>query len=247
MNNKRLSHIYWDMRDRCYNPNRSNYKRYGGRGITVCDEWMNTECYFGKSTKGWITFRDWALNNGYNDNLTIDRIDVNEGYSPDNCRWVSLKAQANNTRRNHLVTYKGKTQTLAQWCDELGLEYGTAQSRIHKLHWTIERTFETKENPNCKMIAYKGETKSLMSWCKELGLNYRLTQDRLNKLHWSVEQAFETKENVVYKLITYKGKIQHLASWCRELDLDYAKTLYRLNKQHWSIAKAFNSPCGITE
>lgn len=89
----RLHHIWVLMNDRCTNKRSAAYKNYGGRGIFVCEEWAND----------YSSFKDWSLNNGYSRSLTIDRIDVNRGYCPDNCRWATPKEQANNTRRNTYI------------------------------------------------------------------------------------------------------------------------------------------------
>ncbi len=128
----RIYTVWAHLKSRCYNKNSKYYYNYGGRGITVCDEWLHD----------FQAFYDWAMANGYRDDLTIDRIDNNKGYSPDNCRWVDRKTQANNTRRNRYLTHKGKTQTLAQWADELKISPHTLWSRLNS-GWSVERTFET--------------------------------------------------------------------------------------------------------
>lgn len=129
----RLFRIWSLMKDRCKNRNTQSFKSYGGREISVCDEWNNFQ-----------TFYDWAMANGYSDDLTIDRIDVNGNYSPDNCRWATVKEQQNNRRNNHFVTYNGKTQTIAQWSEELGINQSTLLQRINKLGWGVEKAFETR-------------------------------------------------------------------------------------------------------
>ena len=146
----RLNRIYSHMKERCYNPKSNRFNLYGGRGITICDEWLNKEIEYYPCTKGWLAFEKWALENGYKDNLTIDRIDVNKGYSPENCRWVTNKVQCNNRRSNHLITYKGKTQNLQEWCKILNLDYDRIERRINKCHWSIEKAFETDFIPPTK-------------------------------------------------------------------------------------------------
>ena len=146
MNNSRLNHIYNDMKKRCYKPYCKAYKWYGARGIIICEEWLNQEkaviANRYNTTKGFLNFRKWALENGYADNLTLDRIDVNKGYSPENCRWTTYKEQVNNTRRNHLLTYKGETKTMQQWCDIFHLNKSTVRHRL-KYGWSIEKALTT--------------------------------------------------------------------------------------------------------
>ena len=139
MKHERLQTIFLHMKDRCYNPNNKQYKDYGGRGINICAEWQTPH-----SHKGGRAFKKWALENGYADNLTLDRIDVNKGYSPKNCRWVSMKEQQNNKRNNRLITYKGKTQTIALWSEELGIPFSTIKNRLNK-QMPVEKIFSKKK------------------------------------------------------------------------------------------------------
>lgn len=126
----RLYSIWRHMIERCYNENVESYKNYGGRGITVCEEWKNDI----------ESFRKWAIENGYAENLTLDRKENDKGYSPDNCRWADLSMQANNRRSNVLIEYNGETKTLMQWCRELGISFSTTQNRLN-LGWSVERAF----------------------------------------------------------------------------------------------------------
>ena len=146
----RLRKIYFDIKARCYNPKRNDYKWYGGKGVSVCDEWLNDEIVQYPYKKGITAFCEWALSNGYKENLTIDRIDSSKNYSPENCRWISIKEQQSNKSSNTWITYKGKTQTLQQWSKELNMYHGTIRHRLYKLHWSIEKAFETPVNPNRK-------------------------------------------------------------------------------------------------
>ena len=125
----RLYGIWSDMRLRCYDEKNIAYHRYGGRGITICDEWKNDV----------KAFYDWATANGYKDSLTIDRIDNDGNYCPENCRWATVKEQASNRRSNILVTHNGKTQTMKKWANEVGTPYKVVWARMQKLGWSAER------------------------------------------------------------------------------------------------------------
>lgn len=128
----RIYHIWTRMKERCYNPQDKSYSNYGGRGVVICDEWLFFDDFY------W-----WAVNNGYEPNLSIDRIDVNDIYKPSNCRWVSRKVQSNNKRNNHLITYNGRTMTLSQWAEELGMNPATLRNRIVS-GWSIEKALNQK-------------------------------------------------------------------------------------------------------
>lgn len=128
MNKERLYSIWKRMKDRCNNPNHKYFSYYGGRGITVCDEWQ----------KNFPAFYEWAIQNGYDDSLTIDRIDSNGNYDPCNCRWVTRHEQMLNTRRNHYLTYNGETLTVNEWAEKFGIKQNTLLYRIRR-GWSVER------------------------------------------------------------------------------------------------------------
>lgn len=127
--NERLYRIFHDMKSRCYLPTFSRYEYYGGRGIKICLEWMNKN--------GFDNFYNWAMDNGYSDNLTIDRIDNSKNYSPENCRWVDMKVQNNNTRKNHYYTHDGETKTISQWADIYNIHRCVLNNRLRR-GWTFE-------------------------------------------------------------------------------------------------------------
>ena len=119
-----------DMKSRCNCPNNTEYSNYGGRGISVIEEWNND--YF--------AFKNWALQNGFSEELTLDRIDVNGNYEPQNCRWITFIDQQNNRRNNRKVTYHGQTKTVCQWSRELGIHPATLVHRLN--YWNdVEKAF----------------------------------------------------------------------------------------------------------
>lgn len=159
------------IKQRCLNPNNKSYINYGGRGITVCKEW----------SESYENFRDWSLNNGYADNLSIDRIDVNGNYEPSNCRWANAKQQANNRRSNLKITYNSETKTLMQWAEVFNLPYSAVTQR-YKRGVRGDELFaplNTKYMP--KVVYYNGESHNLAEWARIYNLNRRTVQERYNK------------------------------------------------------------------
>lgn len=128
----RLSTIFYGIKKRCYNPNSPAYKNYGGRGIKICDEWLQ------KNGNGFKNFYKWAISNGYKQGLTIDRINVNGNYEPSNCRWATAKEQSNNRRNNRIVIYKEKKYTLSQLSEYLNI-------KITTLSWRLEHNWNENE------------------------------------------------------------------------------------------------------
>lgn len=127
----RLYGIYSKMKGRCYNSNDPAYKWYGGRGISICEEWLNNfESFYG-----------WAINNGYSEELSIDRIDVNGNYEPCNCRWATITIQANNRRNTKFLIYHNETKSIAEWSRITGIKYSTIVNRL-KLGYTNEECLE---------------------------------------------------------------------------------------------------------
>ena len=164
-NPERLYGIWKGMKSRCNNPARKSYADYGGRGITVCDEWAQS---FEK-------FRDWALANGYRDDLTLDRKENDGPYSPENCRWATQAEQSNNTRRNHIVEAFGESHTLAEWGKINGLSYNTIKTRMRKGATGEELVKPVKK----RTITANGETHTLREWAKITGVSYNTIKTRV--------------------------------------------------------------------
>ena len=116
----RLYGIWIKMKHRCYNPKTKGYKNYGARGITICQEWLDD----------YNNFRDWALSNGYKEDLTIDRIDVNGNYSPENCRWATWQEQSRNTTKTVHITVNGITKCKSDWAVEMKLSKSPPTERV---------------------------------------------------------------------------------------------------------------------
>ena len=141
----RLYRIWIGMKFRCDKGDKYCDKHYVERGIKVCDEWYNN--YF--------AFKEWALSHGYQENLTIDRIDNYGDYCPDNCRWISMEEQNRNRTNNRMVEYRGITKTLAEWSRDLNVNYWTLIYRFDKLHMTPEEAFNTPIMDKNQNLCYR--------------------------------------------------------------------------------------------
>lgn len=130
----RLYHIWNGMKMRCSNHRNIAYKYYGAKGVSVCDEWRDD----------FIPFYEWAMANGYQDSLTLDRIDTDGNYCPENCRWATNKEQQNNTAYNRLYTYQGDTLDVTQWAERTGLPRNMIYKRLYR-GWSIEKALTTNK------------------------------------------------------------------------------------------------------
>lgn len=175
------------IKERCYSPNSTKYYRYGARGIKMCDEWKND----------FIKFYDWSINNGFSENLTIDRIDVNGDYCPENCKWSNNIEQANNKTNSRFITYKGKTQTVAQWSRETGVAYDNIIARL-RLGWDVDSIF-TKPADNKKYYDYNGEKLTLKDMARITGFSEVVIKTRLSK-KWDIEKIMTQEPKIRRKI-----------------------------------------------
>jgi len=123
--------VWIAIRKRCYSPANISYKNYGGRGITICEDWKNN----------FSSFYEWSMKNGYKEGLSIDRIDNNGNYCPENCRWTDKLTQANNTRTNHFITFCNQTKTIAEWARHFNLPYSNILAKLQKNNYDAEKAF----------------------------------------------------------------------------------------------------------
>lgn len=139
----RLFRIWQGIKRRCGYIKDQHYNEYGGRGIAVSDEWSDN----------FQNFYDWAMTNGYQDNLTIDRIDNNGNYESSNCRWITIQKQQFNKRANHFITYNGKTQTIAEWSNELGIPKTKIYNLMKRVNWDLGKAIqEIAASDNKKIV-----------------------------------------------------------------------------------------------
>jgi len=180
--------IWRHMNSRCGNTKAKHYASYGGRGIKVCARWQGKE-----------GFSNFVIDMGECPaGMSIERIDNNAGYSPDNCKWATPKEQANNKRTTLWIEYKGVIKNLTQWADFLGIGFATLWVRLYQLGWSIDKAFNVPVDkssccrPDNVWIEYKGEIKTVTQWAKFLNINVGTLRSRLYESKWSIERAFTT-------------------------------------------------------
>ncbi len=186
MRHTRIYSTWLSMKDRCLNPNCKSYFRYGDRGIAVCDEWV----------KNFQSFYDWSMTNGYADNLTIDRIDNDGNYEPDNCRWATRKIQNNNKSSNIPITYNGETHNIAEWESRLGFKKNVLYARIFQygipvnVAMNYKRRYESQDIGKLEDIDLSkiDETNRCIVEMRLKGMSFRKIADKLGMSHPSVRE-----------------------------------------------------------
>ena len=215
---KRLRSIYNGMRLRCYNENSINYKYYGGKGVTICDEWLLS----------FENFFDWAINNGYNENLTIDRIDSEKEYSPDNCKWSTKKEQAYNRSMSVKLTLNGRTMYMTEWSEELGIDKKTLSWR-YRNGWSDEEILSNKKDI---ILTYNGESKNLLEWSKKTGIKKSTLWDRYNR-GWEVKDILTKNTRDREIRLTYNNEQKTISEWAQILNVPKSRLNNRYSRG-WS-------------
>lgn len=215
---RRLKSIYYGMKQRCYNQNGINYKYYGGKGIFICDEWLND---FEK-------FYEWSLQNGYSDNLTIDRIDSNKEYSPENCKWSSKSEQAYNRSMSVKLTLNGETKYLTQWAKQLNIDKKTLSWRYNN-GWSDEEILTRPRDYKENKLTLNGETHSMSEWSRITGIKVATISYRMKK-GWSVEDALTKSSNDREIKITYNNEQKTISEWSTVLNVSKSTLWYRYDK-----------------
>ena len=179
----RIYRIWHGIKARCGNKNSKIYRYYGGKGVTLCEEWHD-----------FMNFYNWAMGNGYADDLTIDRIDLNGNYEPSNCRWVDKYTQMNNMSTNKYYMYNGEKMTVPQISRATGVPAYVLQFRLDKLGYSLDKAVNKpiayrKNNNRGVKLTMNGVSKPLSHWAKEYGIREATLYGRIYYRNWDIERA----------------------------------------------------------
>lgn len=228
----RIYKIWASMKDRCKNPNNAKFDRYGGRGIDICAGWETFEIFY-----------NWAIQNGYEENLTIDRIDNDGNYEPDNCRWVDMVVQANNKSNNHLLTIGGETHTISEWSRITGLNPRLISERANR-----GCSPEEILNKNYKKIVrgqlfkYHGVEYTIKELSEKYGISETTLSKRINS-GMSVDEAIQKPIRKVVKkrMITFNGETHSVTEWSKITGIN-RETLFARIREGWSVENMLTKP-----
>jgi len=208
--------VWLGMKNRCLNPREPGFVHYGGRGITICQDWIDSFMAF---------YQDMGKRPP---RRSLDRIDNDGPYCKENCRWATNRTQANNTRANHLITANGITHTMAEWMDIVHLSRSVITDRLNR-GWTPEDTlFTPVRHCSTALITFDGRAQSLSAWAREIDISIALLHQRLQD--WTVEEALTTPVGGRRNNITFNGKTQTLSAWSREIGVRRATIRRRIAK-----------------
>lgn len=226
---RRPEYFIWrGMLARCENAKRSSFADYGGRGISVCARWKKSFENF---------FKD--MGSRPTEGHSIDRINNSGNYEPSNCKWSTREEQGRNKRNNRLITFRGKTQCVQEWVNELGISRDVIIARIDRYGWSVEKALSTPLS--VIMLEFNGKSQSIDEWSKETGISYHTLHYRINNLGWPVEKALSLRPRVVREIF-FDGKTKSIPEWSREVGVPVGTLRDRLGKLNWSIERALTTP-----
>lgn len=207
----RLRSIYESMKSRCYSPNKNDYKHYGGRGIKVCERWLE------EGTRGFFNFVE-DMYPTYKERFEIERLDVNKDYSVDNCMWVNRRSQVNNLRRSRVIEGYGLKLTLSEWAHLLQFNPKLLSDRVNKLNWKgdIDELLKTPFRSKSHELLHDGEIKTAKQVWFDEGFTQGQVNGRINKYGDSLKALaaegidFEPLSDRYCKHLTFKEGIDNL-------------------------------------
>lgn len=221
--------IWIGIRTRCYTQTATHYEYYGGKGIEVCDRWLNS-------------FENFLADMGPmpTPEHTIDRIDSKGNYCPANCRWATRQEQSRNTSSNRVIELKGEKHCLAEWAEITGISETTIKGRIDELGWDVEKALT--EPPSQQPITVNGETGTIFELAKAKGLNPFTVWGRIKRWGWTPERAMTEPAKQKEHYITAFGQTHTITEWSKITGIKYPTLQNRLNAYGWEPEKALSTP-----